>query len=78
MKTAIMIPAPLVQNAKLVASQLGITDDELYVRALEAFLQQHLDEVITAKLNEVYTEINSELDPVIQTMQYRSLPQEEW
>lgn len=78
MKTAITIPDPLVQNAKLVASQLGITDDELYVRALEAFLQQHLDEVITAKLNEVYTEINSELDPVIQTMQYRSLPQEEW
>lgn len=78
MKTAITIPDPLAQNAKLVASQLGITHDELYVRAIEAFLRQHLDDAITAKLNEVYAEVDSELDPVMQTIQWLSLPKEEW
>ena len=78
MTTAITIPDPLAQNAELVASQLGITHDELYVRAIEAFLQQHLHEAITAKLNEVYAEVDSELDPVMQKIQWRSLPKEDW
>ena len=102
MKTTISILDPLVQDADLVAAQLGITNDELYIRAIEAFLQQHLysalnenrsfaqqensgshcnrsiDAVITAKLNEVYAEVDSALDPVFQRIQWLSLPKEEW
>jgi len=39
MKTTISIPGPLVQEVDLVATQLGITNDELCIRAIEAFLQ---------------------------------------
>lgn len=78
MKTAISIPDPIFQNAELVASRLGITHDELYVRAIEAFLHQYLDDAITAKLNEVYAEVDSKLDPVLQKIQWLSIQKEDW
>lgn len=78
MKTTISIPEPLVHEIGLVATQLGITNDELYIRAIETFLQQHLDDAFTAKLNEVYAEVDSALDPVFQRIQWLSLPKEEW
>lgn len=76
MKTTISIAEPLVQDVDLVAAQLGISNDELTIRAIEAFLQQHLDDAFTAKLNAVYAEVDSQLDPVIQKIQWLSLPKE--
>jgi predicted transcriptional regulator len=80
MKTAISLPDPLFEAADRMARQLGKSRSQLYAEALRAYLDKHSDEDITARLNEIYgadPEL-SKLDPVLEALQGRSLPKEEW
>ena len=78
MKTAISIPDPIFESAEVLAKQLKLSRSELYVRAIEEFLRSNNDSDITRRLNEVYASEDSTLDPVLNQMQMRSLPSEEW
>jgi hypothetical protein len=51
---------------------------ELYTEALKRYLRRYNREQTLSKLNEVYSQQPSNLDPVMATMQYMSLPQENW
>jgi metal-responsive CopG/Arc/MetJ family transcriptional regulator len=80
MKTAISLPDPLFEAADRLARRLGKSRSQLYAEALRAYLDKHSDEDITARLNEIYgaePEL-SKLDPVLEALQWRSLPKEEW
>jgi predicted transcriptional regulator len=80
MKTAVSLPDPLFEAADRLARQLGKSRSQLYAEALQAFLERHRDDDITARLNEIYEaepEL-AELDPVLAALQFRSLPREEW
>jgi predicted DNA-binding protein len=80
MKTAISLPDPLFEAADRLARQLGKSRSQLYAEAIRAYLDKHADENITARLNEIYgaePEL-SKLDPVLEALQWRSLPKEEW
>jgi metal-responsive CopG/Arc/MetJ family transcriptional regulator len=55
MKTAISIPDELFQTAEKIAKKMGIPRSQLYVRALEEFIQSHSKESVTEKLNAVYS-----------------------
>ena len=63
MKTAISLPEATFRRADVVARRLGISRSELYVRALEAYLGPPSDEEITARLDAVYVEQPSALNP---------------
>lgn len=78
MKTDISLPDPIFAEAEALAQQLGVSRSELYTEALKAYLQRYNRERILAKLNEVYSQQSSDLDPVMGTMQFMSLPQENW
>ncbi|HLO49324.1 MAG TPA: hypothetical protein VK211_12980 [Kamptonema sp.] len=78
MKTAISLPDPIFAEAEALAQRLGISRSELYTEALKAYLRRHNRERILLKLNEVYSQESSNLDPVMATMQFMSLPQEDW
>ncbi len=78
MKTAISIPDPVFQAAEEAARRLAISRSELYVRAVERFLQDESDEAITAALNEVYASNSSELDPVLHEVTLRSIDKDSW
>jgi metal-responsive CopG/Arc/MetJ family transcriptional regulator len=78
MKTAISLPDPIFQEAEALAQKLGMSRSELYTQALKAHLQRYNQERILSKLNEVYSEDSSELDPVLAKMQFMSLPHEDW
>ncbi len=78
MKTDISLPDPIFEAAEALARQLGMSRSELYTEALKSYLQRYNRERILAKLNEVYSEQSSDLDPVMGTMQFMSLPQESW
>ncbi len=78
MKTAISLPDPVFEEAEALAQQLGMSRSELYAEALKAYLRRHNREQILAKLNEVYANESSELDPVMAKMQFISLPHEDW
>ncbi|WP_067766607.1 hypothetical protein [Nostoc sp. NIES-3756] len=78
MKTAISLPDSVFEEAEALAKQLGLSRSELYTKALQAYLQKYNHNQILDKLNEVYSQESSELDPVLARMQFLSLPQEDW
>jgi metal-responsive CopG/Arc/MetJ family transcriptional regulator len=78
MKTAISIPDPVFQAAEEAAGRLAMSRSELYTRAVEAYLAVHCPEQVTEKLDEVYAEEESGLEPAVAELQGRSLDEESW
>ncbi|MGH6900018.1 MAG: ribbon-helix-helix domain-containing protein [Geminicoccaceae bacterium] len=80
MKTAVSLPDPLFEAADRLARQLGKSRSQLYAEALQAFLERHRDDDITARLNEIYDaepEL-AKLDPVLDALQLEVLRREKW
>lgn len=76
MKTKVSIPDPIFENAEVLASRLGMSRNEFYSKAVEAFVSQHKYQGVTAKLNEVYVDENNSLDDEFYQVQQRSLAAE--
>jgi len=77
-KAAVSIPDPIFQAADELAQRMGVSRSHLYSVAIQRFVQDHDNEAITAKLNEVYDHESSTLDPVLQSIQARSIGKGEW
>lgn len=73
MKAAVSIPDPVFKAADELARRMGASRSRLYSVALQRFVQEHDDDAITAKLNEVYSAEESALDPMLQSIQSRSV-----
>ena len=80
MKTAVSIPDRVFQSAEKLAARLGVSRSELYARALASLVEQHREDVITSKLNEIYGQDgeDSSLEKKIGVLQARSIPREKW
>jgi metal-responsive CopG/Arc/MetJ family transcriptional regulator len=78
MKDAVYIPDPVFKAADKLAKRMGVSRSRLYSVALQRLVQDHDDDAITAKLNEVYSKESSSLDPVLQSIQSRSVTKGEW
>ena len=78
MKTAISLPDSVFEEAESLAKQLGLSRSELYTNALKAYLRKYNRDQILGKLNQIYSEEPSELDPVLAKIQLMSLPSENW
>ena len=78
MKTAISIPDPVFDAADELADRLGLSRSALYAQAVVEFLERHRSDGVTNRLNEVYADVPSGMDPVLHKMQLSSLPYEEW
>ena len=75
MKTAISIPDRVFRSAEQLAERLGISRSELYSRALAALVDEHQDDLITSRLNEIYgpDRDDSSLDAELSLLQHRTL-----
>ena len=78
MKAAVSIPDPVFKAADKLAQRLGVSRSRLYSVALQRFVQDHDEEAITAKINEVYANESSTLDPILQSIQTRSVEKRRW
>lgn len=78
MKTAISLPDSVFEEAEGLAQHLGLSRSELYTKALKAYLKKYNRNQILHKLNQVYSQESSELDPGLAKMQFMSLPREDW
>jgi len=78
METTISLPNEVFQKAEEAAAALGISRNELYAAALLQYLREKGDDEITERLNQVYTETDSEMDDLSQQLQIVSLPMEQW
>jgi metal-responsive CopG/Arc/MetJ family transcriptional regulator len=78
MKTAISIPDSVFEAAEKLANRVGVSRSQLYTKAVKEFLKEHQNELVTKKLNEVYSEESSCLDRADHKLQYASLQKDEW
>lgn len=78
MKTAISLPDDLFESADELAERLGVSRSELYADAVAEYLAKHRGQDVTARLNEVYADEASGLDPALRTAQARSMGSSEW
>ena len=78
MKTAISIPDPIFESAEQLARRLGMSRSELYAKAITFYLQAHRNDNVTEALNKIYPKESSKLDPIIEEIQFRSIPEERW
>ena len=80
MKTAISIPAPVFEAAERLARRLGKSRSELYSAAIAYYLEQHRQDGVTERLNEVYgpQQDRAQVDPLLATLQSLSIPKEDW
>jgi len=78
MKTAISLPDEVYHSADQLAKRLGMSRSELYSKAVSNYINAHKNEAVTQALDQIYAKEKSEIDPVINVMQLRSLPKESW
>jgi len=78
MKTAISIPDSVFQAAEETAKRLSISRSELYAKAVAEYVARNCRGDVTEKLNEVYGDVPSSLDPAMVEMQRLSLEQSPW
>ncbi len=78
MKTAISIPDSIFKQAEETARDLKMSRSQLYTTALREYLHEKQTAQITERLNQVYDEESSTIDPALVEMQTSSLPIEEW
>jgi len=78
MKTAISIPDEVFSRAEQFAHRRKMTRSALFTKAVDEYIQQHREDDVTKKLDEIYAQEDSSLDPVFAQMQSLSLPKEEW
>jgi len=77
MKTAVSIPDNVYTSAEKLAKRLGKSRSQLYAQALSNYLSMHQKEGITTKLNEVYLNNDSNVDPLLISLQTQTLPKED-
>ena len=79
MNAAISIRDEIFEAGERTARALGISRSELYSKAIGEFIARHSSERVTERLNAVYggDESISVLDPVLEALQFHSLPAEE-
>ena len=78
MKTAISIPDDLFEAAEDFAQDQGFSRSQLYSKAVAEYLAHRQDETVTERLNQVYSEIEARLDPVLEQLQLDSIVGESW
>ena len=78
MKTPISIPDPIFQAAEATAQRLGLSRDELFTKAVQAFIATHANPSVTDTLNQVYEQQPSTVERTIAQLQMASLPHEDW
>ena len=77
MKVAVSIPDAVFQAAEDLAARRQCSRSSLYAQALERLLAAEDRDAVTARLDTVYAEEPSELDPALWDAQARALA-ERW
>lgn len=78
MKTAISIPDDVFEDADALAERLGVSRSRLYASAVAEYVAKHQDASVTARLNAVYANQQSQLDPDVRNAQRRTARRAEW
>ncbi len=77
MRIAVSLPDDVFRTADRFARERKLSRSALFTRAVEEFLAVHRREGVTERLNRVYQNEGSHLDPALVRLQSTSLPKEQ-
>lgn len=77
MKIAISVPNPIFDAAERMAQRLSMSRSQLYSQAVDAYVKANRGQDVRKALEEVYGAEPSDLDPVVEQLQFEAL-REEW
>ncbi len=75
-KTAISVPDEVFDAAEELAERLGVSRSQLFSQAVAEYVANRRATEVTKRLNEVYSEVEAKLDPVLARIQRKSLPRD--
>jgi metal-responsive CopG/Arc/MetJ family transcriptional regulator len=78
MKTAVSIPDEVYGSAEALARRLRMSRSKLYATAVAEFVAQYSAGDVSKRLDEIYADEKSDLDPRVLAAQLSSLPKERW
>ncbi|MDR0444563.1 MAG: hypothetical protein LBH44_14285 [Treponema sp.] len=78
MKTAIYIDNELFKEAETFSHVAEMSRSKLYCTAISEYLQNHMPDMITEKLNSYYGNRDSQLDDDLKAAAYRSFARDDW
>jgi metal-responsive CopG/Arc/MetJ family transcriptional regulator len=78
MKIALSIPDELFESAETLSKRLGVSRSRLYATALADFVAKHRGRKVTERLNTLYANEESRLDPAVRRQQRRAVERNEW
>ena len=77
MKTTISLPDEVFASADALAKRLRVSRSALYATAVAEYVAKHSDAEVTARLNSVYADSPSGVEPQMRRAQARSVA-EDW
>ncbi len=78
MKVAISLPDDVFAEAEKLASRLRVSRSQLYVQALEEYLEKREGARVTEQLNAVYVVEQEPVDPALAAAQQGAIDREAW
>lgn len=78
MKIAISVPDEVFEEAERTSKRLKQSRSRFYTKAVEHYLKEVGGKDITERLNAVYKDESSELDPVMEELSLEVLRREKW
>jgi hypothetical protein len=77
-KTAVSMPDDLFRLAEAAARRLRVSRSQFYATAISEFLDRQQTNVITDRLNELYSHRPAKVDPAFHRAQLRSIGKDSW
>jgi metal-responsive CopG/Arc/MetJ family transcriptional regulator len=78
MKTAVSIPDRLFETVEELCKRHRIPRSRFYAMAIKQFVDAYRENDVTERLNRVYANESSSLDPALAATQIRALTKEKW
>jgi metal-responsive CopG/Arc/MetJ family transcriptional regulator len=78
MKTTVSLPDPLFRRADSAARRMHMSRSELFATALAEYLDGRDDNRVTERLNQVYENQDSSVDPAFRGAMSHVLRREDW
>ena len=78
MKVAISLPDSVFSAAEKLAHRLRVSRSELYVRAIEQYLGERQESLVTEQLNAVYAAEQEPIDRAVVAAQLGAIGHEAW
>lgn len=78
MKVAISLPDTVFSAAEKLAHRLRVSRSQLYAQAIEQYLSERQESLVTEQLNTVYAEKQEPIDPAVAAAQSRAVSDETW